>query len=124
MDILGKIHFYCFDFSGKLGRDGFKVYFAIDTLLEILLIVLYANVSLDNRSILNLFYVYLILLLKLIPLQVAVTKRLRDVGINPVFIFINFIPIISLIFRLYLSFAKEKINFSLALKEIGNNEMI
>ncbi|MBF4516051.1 DUF805 domain-containing protein [Flavobacterium sp. ANB] len=117
---LKKLWIFWFSFSGKIGRNEFKVYFLIDSILEIGIIVLYANVNLDNRNILNLFYLCILLLLKFIPMQVAITRRLRDINLNPVFIFINFVPILNLLFRIYLSVAKEKVDLSIEIKEIGN----
>jgi uncharacterized membrane protein YhaH (DUF805 family) len=65
MEILKNLFFNYFNFSGKLGRNEFKVYFAIDSLLEIIALLLYANINLDNRNVLNFFYVNIIILLKL-----------------------------------------------------------
>jgi hypothetical protein len=52
-------------------------------------------------------------------MQAAVTKRLRDMNLNPGFIFINFIPILNLVFRIYLCVAKQKEDLALNLQEIG-----
>lgn len=72
------------------------------------MINLYSRINLDNEEILNLFYVDLILLLQFIPMQAVTTRRLRDLNINTTLIIINFIPIISLIFKIYLAVAKPK----------------
>ena len=69
---------------------------------------LYSEINLDNEKILNLFYVDLILLLQFIPMQAVATRRLRDLNINTTLIIINFIPIVSLLFKIYLSLAKPK----------------
>lgn len=121
MDTLKKIFNSNFNFSGKMRRDEFKIYFIIDTLLEVLCLVLYAKVNIENSDILNIFYTCIILLLKFIPFQSATTKRLRDAGINPGFVLFNFIPIVNLIFRCFLCVTKQKEDLNLTLREIGNN---
>lgn len=113
--------FCYFNFSGKLGKDKFRIYFVIDILLNIIAIVLYANVNLDNRNILNLFYVCILILLKFIPMQASTTRRLRDINLNPVFVFVNIIPVLSILFRIYLCFAKQKEDLTLRVCEIGRD---
>jgi uncharacterized membrane protein YhaH (DUF805 family) len=71
------------------------------------MISLYSKINLDNEKILNLFYVDLILLLQFIPMQAVATRRLRDLNLNPTLIILNVIPIISILFKIYLSVAKS-----------------
>lgn len=78
----------------------------IYSILQMIMISLYSRINLDNEEILNLFYVDLILLLQFIPMQAVATRRLRDLNINTTLIIINFIPIISLFFKVYLTVAK------------------
>lgn len=105
---LKNILFFYSSFSGKSGRIEFGIYFLIYSILQIIMINLYSRINLDNEEILNLFYVDLILLLQFIPMQAVTTRRLRDLNINTTLIIINFIPIISLIFKIYLAVAKPK----------------
>ncbi|MFL9831511.1 DUF805 domain-containing protein [Flavobacterium sp. ST-87] len=106
MNHLKKILFFYSSFSGKSGRIEFGIYFLVYIVLQIIMLHLYSEVNLDNEKILNLFYIYLILLLQFIPMQAVVTRRLRDLSINTTLIIINFIPILSLIFKIYLAVAK------------------
>ena len=105
---LKNILFFYSSFSGKSGRIEFGIYFLIYSVLQIIMINLYTRINLDNEEILNLFYIYLILLLQFIPMQAVATRRLRDLNINTTLIIINFIPIVSLIFKIYLAVAKPK----------------
>jgi uncharacterized membrane protein YhaH (DUF805 family) len=106
MKYLKNILFFFSSLSGKSGRIEFGIYFFINILLEILMMILYSEINLDNAKILNLFYIYIIILLTFVPMQAVSTRRLRDLNINPTFVFINFIPILSLLFKVYLTSAK------------------
>ena len=108
MNHLKNILFFYSSFSGKSGRIEFGIYFLIYSILQIIMMNLYSRINLDNEGILNLFYIYLILLLQFIPMQALATRRLRDLNINTTLIIINFIPIISLFFKIYLAVAKSK----------------
>lgn len=70
------------------------------------MISLYSKINLDNEKILNLFYVDLILLLQFVPMQAAATRRLKDLNLNTTLIILNNIPIISILFKIYLTVAK------------------
>ncbi len=54
------------------------------------------------------FYNYLLLLITFIPIQAVTTRRLRDLKINGGWIFVNFIPIVKVPFKVYLLIAKSK----------------
>jgi uncharacterized membrane protein YhaH (DUF805 family) len=75
-------------------------YFALD---------LYHGIDLDNEKILNLFYVCFIILMIFVPMQAATTRRLRDLDANPTFVIFNFIPILNLVFIIFLLIAKRNI---------------
>lgn len=98
--------FFYSSFSGKSGRIEFGIYFLIYILLQIIMISLYSRINLDNEKILNLFYVDLILLLQFVPMQAVATRRLRDLNLNTTLIILNIIPIINILFNIYLSVAK------------------
>ncbi|WP_367754605.1 DUF805 domain-containing protein [Flavobacterium sp. WC2430] len=100
--------FCLFCFSGKSGRIEFGIYFLIYSILQFIMIDLYTDINLDNEKILNLFYVDLILLLQFVPMQAVATRRLRDLNLNTTLIIINIIPVVSLLFKIYLSVAKSK----------------
>lgn len=98
--------FFYSSFSGKSGRIEFGIYFLIYSLLQIIMISLYSKINLDNEKILNLFYVDLILLLQFVPIQAVATRRLRDLNLNTTLIILNIIPVISILFKIYLTVAK------------------
>ncbi|MBD0725021.1 hypothetical protein B6A10_07505 [Flavobacterium sp. L1I52] len=100
--------FFYSSFSGKSGRIEFGIYFLIYCVLQIIMIDLYSKINLDNEKILNLFYVDLILLLQFVPMQAVATRRLRDLNLNTTLIIVNVIPIISILFKIYLTVAKSK----------------
>lgn len=110
MKISNNLWFFYSSFSGRSGRLEFGIYFSIYIAFQVLMLSLFSQVNLDNKNILNLFYIYIIILIIFIPMQAVTTRRLRDIGINPSLVFINFIPVLSMVFKIYLSFAKQKLN--------------
>ena len=72
------------------------------------IIYLNTQINWNNETIIYLFYIDLILLLKLIPLKAAATRRLRDLNLNTGLIVISFIPVVNVIFEILLLFKKGK----------------
>ncbi|WP_458008646.1 DUF805 domain-containing protein [Flavobacterium sp. PL002] len=60
--------------------------------------MLLSEMSLDNETIFNLFYINIIILPTFVPIQAIATRRLRDLNINLSYVFINMTPILSLLF--------------------------
>lgn len=70
---------------------------------------LYRNVNLNNEKILNIFYSCLILLLTFVPMQAVTTRRLLDLNANGTFVIFNFIPVLNIVFVIFLLLAKKPI---------------
>jgi len=102
MFFIKKIIYYYSSFSGKAGRVEFSFYLLLEIIANLFAIYLFANFSLDDATIIHLFYNLLIILITLIPIQSATTRRIRDLDINCGYIFINFIPIVNIIFKVCL----------------------
>jgi uncharacterized membrane protein YhaH (DUF805 family) len=108
MKNLKKIIFYYSNFSGKAGRLEYSVYFILNFISYLGILYLNSKKSLDDKTILYLFYICLIFLLKLIPMMAAATRRLRDLNLNTGLVIIVFIPILNLIFEIFLMLKKGK----------------
>lgn len=112
MEIIKKLLFYVSSFSGKAGRVEYSIYFLINIISWNVILNLYANTNWNDETIINLFYIYIILLLKLIPIKAAATRRLRDLNKNTGLILVTFIPILNIVFEFALLFIKGKNSFT------------
>ena len=112
MGNINKLLFYFSSFSGKAGRLEYSIYFLINFLSWNFIFYLYTNTNWNDDTIIYLFYIYLIILLKLIPTKAAATRRLRDLNQNTGLILITFIPILNIVFEFALLFIKGKNNFT------------
>ena len=108
MKYFRKVQFYYSSFSGKSERFEFSIYFIVDIFAEIAIYILNLNVNLDDKTIIYLFYIRLIQLLKFIPIQAAITRRLRFLNLNTALIFINYIPLVGIIFEILLIVLNKK----------------
>jgi uncharacterized membrane protein YhaH (DUF805 family) len=108
MKNLKKIILYYSNFSGKAGRFEYSIYFILNVISYLGILYLNSKKSLDDKTILYLFYICLIFLLKLIPMMAAATRRLRDLNLNTGLVIIIFIPILNLIFEIFLMTKKGK----------------
>ena len=100
--------YYYSDLDGKSGRLEFGIYLLIELFANFLILYLKSNLSLNDKTIINWFYILLILNIYYIPIQAATTRRLRDLGINSLLIIFSFIPIFNIFFKLFLFFKKTK----------------
>lgn len=110
MRYLKNIFFFSASFSGKAGRIEYGFYLLFSILCGWFALYLNSKVDLNNEKILYLFYDCLIILLVLVPMQAAATRRLRDLNANPTFIIFNFIPVLNIGFAIFLLLAKSKIS--------------
>ena len=108
MKYLKTFIYYYSDFSGTAERIEYIIYILFQILIDIILIILYLETDWNGRTIINLFYIWLIVLISFIPIQAVTIRRLRNLKINGGFIFINYIPGIKIFFKLYLMLAKSK----------------
>ncbi len=108
MKYFNLFRYYYSDLNGKSGRLEFGIYLFVEIIANFLLLHLQNNLSFNDKKIINWFYIYLILNIYYIPIQVATTRRLRDSGISTVLIIFNFIPIFKVFFKLFLLFKKTK----------------
>lgn len=106
---LKNLIFFYSSFSDKSGRIEYGVYCLINILMGYFALYLYSNVNLDNEKILNIFYSCLILLMTFVPMQAATTRRLKDLNANPTFFLFNFIPILNIVFVIFLLVAKRTV---------------
>ncbi|MBZ4035037.1 DUF805 domain-containing protein [Flavobacterium sp. 17A] len=102
------ILFFYSSFKEKSGRLEFALYLFVNILSYYFALHLWRTVNLDNEKILNMFYTCLIILLLFVPMQAVTTRRLRDLHANPCFVVFNFIPILNIIFNVFLLLAKPK----------------
>ena len=105
--------FFFSSFLGKAGRIEYATYCIIAVLMNYWALDLYYNVNLDNEKILNIFYTCLIILITFVPMQAVTTRRLRDLNANPTFVIFNFIPILNLVFVIFLLLAKRKLEHTI-----------
>jgi uncharacterized membrane protein YhaH (DUF805 family) len=110
MKYLKKLIYYYSNFSGTAERLEYTIYIVFHILTQILIIDLYLKTDWNDRTIVNLFYIWLIVLITFIPIQAVTIRRLRNLKINGGLIFINYIPGIKILFKLYLMLAKAKKN--------------
>ncbi len=95
-------------FSGRAKRFEFSICLFFEIIIQVVIFYLDFHKNLNDRTVIYMFYNYLILLITFIPIQAITTRRLRDLGINGGWIFLNFIPIINIPFKAYLLFAKSR----------------
>ncbi|RKR05274.1 uncharacterized membrane protein YhaH (DUF805 family) [Flavobacterium sp. 90] len=107
---LKNLIFFYSSFSSKSGRIEYGIYCLINVLMGYFALYLYSNVSLDNERILNIFYSCLILLITFVPMQAVTSRRLRDLNAKPTFFLFNFIPILNIVFVIFLLMAKRTTN--------------
>jgi uncharacterized membrane protein YhaH (DUF805 family) len=115
------VHYYS-NFSGKAGRLEYFIYIFFQVIAYVVIFHLYSKTNWLDKTILNLFFIHLTFLVIFIPIQAVTTRRLRDLKINRGLIFINFIPMINMLFKIYLILAKNE-EASIAeinLKDIDN----
>ena len=103
--------FFYSSFTGKSGRIEYAIYCSVTSLMSYLALDLHHNINLDNEKILNIFYSCLIILVIFVPMQAATTRRLRDLNANPTFVLFNFIPILNIVFTIFLLLAKRNNKF-------------
>lgn len=108
MKYLKKVSFYYLSFSGKAGRVEYGIYWFMNIFTWIFILYLNEKTNWHDKTIIYLFYIYFILLLKLIPINAAKTRRLRDLDLNTGLILISFIPIVNMFFDLFLLFKKGR----------------
>ncbi len=101
------IFFFYSSFSGKSGRIEFGIYLLVNILTYIIGIHLHENINLDNEKILNFFYICFIILFTFIPIQAATTRRLHDLNVNTTYLIFNFIPVLNVVFKIFLLLAKR-----------------
>jgi uncharacterized membrane protein YhaH (DUF805 family) len=101
-------------FSGCAGRLEFSIYFLLEIIAQVSISYLNANKNYADKTVLYQFYASLIFLITFIPIQAATTRRLRDIQINTGWIFVNFIPVVNFLFKIYLCFPKSKIGKKLS----------
>ena len=95
-------------FSGRAKRFEFSICLFFEIIIQLVILYLDNHKNLNNRTVMYMFYSYLIYLITFIPIQAITTRRLRDLRINGGWIIINFIPIINIPFKVYLLIAKSK----------------
>ena len=108
MKFLKKIFYYYSNFSGKAGKLEYFIYISIQFLSGLVILYLSSKIKWIDRTIINLFYINLIFLLTFIPFQAVTTRRLRDLNISINLVVLNFIPIINILFKIYLTFASNE----------------
>lgn len=101
------VYFYS-DFSGTADRLEYTVYIVFQVLIQYTIYVLNSKTNWNDKTIMNLFYIYLIVLVTFIPIQAVTIRRLRNLKINGGLIFLNYIPGINIFFKIYLMLAKSK----------------
>jgi uncharacterized membrane protein YhaH (DUF805 family) len=103
-----------FDFDGETSRKSFWTVFGWNLLIELILVFIGLGTSLEsskkelsNYFVLVPFYGYIVI--SLIPNISIQIRRLRDLGKNPLWILINFVPLVGGIILLifYGSISKE-----------------
>lgn len=110
MKILKNIIYYYSNLSGKANRIEYGIYLFFDIIANFTALYLSRITNFKDETIINLFYVWLVLNFIFVPINAVSTRRLKDIGINRGIIFLNFIPIINIFFRLYLLLKRKKTN--------------
>ena len=99
------LYFYS-NLNGKANRFEFTIYLFVEIIATLFVIDLYKKMNFNNETVINLFYIWIILNFFFIPIQAVTTRRLRDVDINRGLVILNFIPIINVFFKIFLLFKK------------------
>lgn len=107
---LKNILFFYSSFREQSGRTELTLYFIFNFIAYYFALELYRIVNLNDESILNIFYTCLIILFTFVPTQAAITRRLRDLNANTTFVIFSFIPILNIVFWIFLLLAKRKNN--------------
>ena len=110
MKIIKKIIYYYSNLNGKANRTEYGIYLLFDIIANFTALYFSENINFKDETIINLFYVWIILNFIFVPINAVSTRRLRDIGINRGIIFLNFIPIVNIFFRLYLLLKRKKRN--------------
>jgi uncharacterized membrane protein YhaH (DUF805 family) len=100
--------YYYSDLDGKSGRLEFGIYLVVNIIANLFVIYLVKNTDLGNKTVINLFYTWIILNVLFVPFHAVTTRRLNYLGKNRMLIIFNFIPIIKMFFSLFLIFKKTK----------------
>ena len=96
-----------FNFTGKSSRLEYGCY-QLGYFILILSIYFYKHYfGMPNQTVAIFFSNQIITLLTFIPLQAVTTRRLRDLGLNGGMIFLNFIPVLNIIFSAFLLFTNK-----------------
>ena len=95
------IYFYS-NLTEKSNRIEFGIYLFIEIITVIYVLHLNKNMSFENETVYNLFYTWIILNFIFVPINAVSTRRLRDIRMNCGMIFLNFIPIVNIFFRVFL----------------------
>ena len=99
------------NFKGKIGR---LEYFQISIFCYLMLLAFILTISElfkpgSSNAALWLLIMTLILVGCIVAIKLAaVTKRLNDIGLNPSLTLLIFVPVLNIIFSVFLLFAKEK----------------
>ena len=101
------IYFYS-NLTGKSNRIEYGIYLFFEIIAVIYVLHLNKNMSFENETVYNLFYTWIILNFIFVPINAVSTRRLRDIGLNCGLIFLNFIPIVNIFFRVFLLTKKGK----------------
>jgi uncharacterized membrane protein YhaH (DUF805 family) len=99
------IYFYS-NLNGKANRIEYGIYLFFDIIANLTVLHLNENMNFKDETIINLFYIWIILNFIFVPIQAVSTRRLKDIGINRGILFLNFIPILNIFFRAFLLFKK------------------
>jgi uncharacterized membrane protein YhaH (DUF805 family) len=106
--MFGKIIYYYSNLKGEANRTEFGVYLFLDIIANFAALYFSKKIDFKNDQIINLFYTWIILNFIFIPINAVSTRRLKHIGANTGIIFLNFIPIINIFFRIYLLIKKGK----------------
>jgi uncharacterized membrane protein YhaH (DUF805 family) len=98
--------YYYSDLNGKSGRIEYGIYLLVNIIANLFVLYLFNNTNWGNKTVINLFYIWIILNVLFVPFHAVTTRRINDLGRNKMLIIFNFIPIIKNIFNLFLLFKK------------------
>jgi uncharacterized membrane protein YhaH (DUF805 family) len=110
MNIFKKILYDYNNFTGVSGRLEYGLYQILNVSLYFI-IPFSLDLSIEDYKTNKVFYLFLVLIYILIihvPLNAVTTRRIRDLGHNRVFVFFSWIPILNIIFKIYLVGFKGK----------------
>lgn len=97
-----------FSFEGKSTRIQYLIFLIIELNANFGMTYFFNKITKETETLINVSYILLIYNILFLPVQAVTTRRLRDIGINRGYIFLNFIPIINVFFKLFLLFKKSK----------------